>query len=76
MQLNTEEQLAVDEFERIDTAYNYANDSMEEIFHRRVVQLCDEMNYQSAVEYVRLMPESVAKIFCMDYIRHARGDYE
>jgi hypothetical protein len=74
--LTLEEQLAIDEHTCADFAYNAANDNLEEVFMPRVKELCEGLDYQGAIEYIRLMPESVAKMFCIDHVRHARGDYD
>ena len=73
--LTLEEQLTIDEFVRVNEAYNVVNDAMEEIFLRGVKKYTDIKDFDGAKEYLRLMPESVAKMFIVDHIRLARGDY-
>lgn len=76
VELTTEEQLAIDEFEKVNKAYNDVSAVLEEITLRGVKKYTDAKDIDGAKEYLRLLPESVAKIFVADHIRWARGDYK
>jgi hypothetical protein len=74
--LTTEEQLAVDEYVKVDKAYNDVSVSLEEVFLRGVRKILETGDIPGAIEYARLMPESVAKMYVFDAIRVARGDFD
>lgn len=74
--LTREEQEAVDVFDHANEMYNAANDQLEQVFRCRLAPLLEAGDWTTAREYIRLMPESVAKIFVADSLRYARGDYD
>jgi hypothetical protein len=75
-ELTTEEQLAVDEYVRVNKLYDAASDSLEDIFLRGVIEILEGGDIDGAWEYMRKMPESVAKMYVADQIRLTRGDYD
>ena len=76
MNLTTEEQLAVEEYNKINALYDAAAESLEEIFLRGVAKYTEVKDFAGAIEYMRQMPESVAKMYVADHIRNTRGDFK
>ncbi len=77
IKLSTEEQLIVDEYNKVNENYNTVSRGLEDVFLHGVKKYTDEKDFAGAKEYLRLIPDdSLAKIFVADHIRNARGDYD
>lgn len=73
--LDEHEQKAIDECILAESVYNAASDRLEAAFRIRVEPLCKQGDFNAAIEYLKEMPEGIAKMYLADYIRTTRGDY-
>lgn len=74
--LNEQEKKAIRQYEIADAAANAANDRLDIIFRLTYEPLLEAGKIDEAREYIRQMPESVAKMYAADALRVARGDFK
>jgi len=75
-ELNDIEQKTIDEYDKASELYNAADDALERIFRCRYTPLLKAGKFEEVREIIRVMPDSVARMFAADALRVARGDFD
>jgi thioredoxin-like negative regulator of GroEL len=74
--MTEQEQKAINEYKLTEAAFDAANERLEIVFRLGYEPLLEAGKFDEALEYIRQMPESVAKMYAVDALRVARGDFK
>ena len=75
-ELTKQEKEAVEAFILADFAATEADHHLDKLFRMTYEPLLEAGRIEEAQEYIKQMPECVAKIYARDAIRVARGDFD
>jgi len=74
--LTPEEQELADKFHKAEEILNDLDDQLYDLFMKGVRPLLDAGEFDKAKSYIAFMPNGVSRMYVMDAIRVARGDYD
>lgn len=75
-ELTPEEQALADEFIAAEKVHDELDNKLYELFMKGVQPLLDAGDFEGARGYAIYMPNCVGRMFVMDAIRNARGDFK